>query len=196
MCHERNSARLAGKQCLIPIGSMGLVYLLTFAIKINQMYPNVGKYTIHGSHGIGCGLHQNTSKFNLFVWCIYLQLPFQASQTPTFLSHDNCRNGQQRGHSKEPLMKVIQWLWSKMGKTGPFMLLYYVKVHNWRDPDVDVISWTQVQRRTGTKMMCLAAVHMINGGTRQLPSSLPKLCSATWCDAKKQNKNRAWNTSL
>lgn len=87
-------------------------------------------------------------------------------------------------------MKVIQWLWSKMGKTGPFMLLYYVKVHNWRDPDVDVISWTQVQRRTGTKMMCLAAVHMINGGTRQWPSSLPKLCSATRCDVKKQDKNQ------
>lgn len=88
-------------------------------------------------------------------------------------------------------MKVIQWLWSKMGKTGPFMLLYYVKVHNWRDPNVDVISWTQVQRRTGTKMMCLAAVHMINGGTRQLPSSLPKLCSATLFDAKKKTKQKS-----
>ena len=37
-----------------PIGSMGLVYLPSFTSKkINQMIPNVSKYTmdIHGSYG-------------------------------------------------------------------------------------------------------------------------------------------------
>ena len=28
-----------------------MLYLPTFTIKINQMYPNVGKYTIHGWYG-------------------------------------------------------------------------------------------------------------------------------------------------
>ena len=58
-CERRASdlgQRIGGKKIngcggcwMIPTGSMGLVYLFTFAIKINQMQVHI--HTIHASYG-------------------------------------------------------------------------------------------------------------------------------------------------
>ena len=55
-----------------PIGSMGLVYLPTFTININQ---NVGRYSIHGSYGTYIKIISPNTRFMVYLYIYTLNYP-------------------------------------------------------------------------------------------------------------------------